>query len=327
MIAGIRLRAGKAGSGRGAASMITEAIGAARQAGATGQLLVRGDSAYGNSKVIAACRRADARFSVVLTRTRHVDKAIAAIDDQAWTPVRYPGSVIDPDTGALISDAQVAETPFTAFGSTAHPVTARLIVRRVRDQAKPDGLFPVYRYHPFLTDNDEPVTDADLTHRAHAIIETVHSDLIDGPLAGMPSGRFPANNAWAICAALTHNLLRAAGTIAAAGHAVARGATLRRHIITVPGPAGPTTTTSRAPPTRPLALGRSMDPPAPRRLRRRHRPTRRSLTSPVAQRPDQGNPGKLARPADTNCPRPGPATRKINYPDQDQQRGESTDRG
>lgn len=134
----------------------------------------------------------------------------------------------------LISDAQVAETPFTAFGSTPHPVTARLIVRRVRDQAKLDELFPVWRYHPFLTDNNEPVTDADLTHRAHAIIETVHSDLIDGPLAAMPSGRFAANHAWAICAALTHNLLRAAGTIAGPRHAVARGATLRRHIVTVP---------------------------------------------------------------------------------------------
>lgn len=85
VVAGIRLRAGKAGSGRGAASMITEAIRVARAAGATGQVLVRGDSAYGNSKVVAACRRAGARFSVVLTRTRHVDKAIAAIPDGAWT--------------------------------------------------------------------------------------------------------------------------------------------------------------------------------------------------------------------------------------------------
>jgi hypothetical protein len=234
VIAGIRLRAGKAGSGRGAASMVTEAIRLARAAGAAGQVLVRGDSAYGNSKVIAACRRHGARFSLVLTKTRQVQAAIDTIDRDAWTPVNYPGSVTDPDTGALISDAQVAEVEFTAFASTKHPITARLIVRRVRDQAQLDALFPVWRYHPFFTDNDEPVTAADLTHRAHAIIETVHSDLIDGPLAGMPSGHFPANNAWAICAAICHNLLRAAGTIAAGGHAVARGATLRRHIIWVP---------------------------------------------------------------------------------------------
>ena len=33
---------------------------------------------------------------------------------------------------------------------------------------------------------------------------------------------------------ITHNLLRAAGTIASANHAVARGATLRRDLLTVP---------------------------------------------------------------------------------------------
>ena len=59
-----------------------------------------------------------------------VAKAIAAIPDHAWTPVHYPGAVTDPDTGQLISDAEVAEVPeFTAFASTQQPVTARLIVR------------------------------------------------------------------------------------------------------------------------------------------------------------------------------------------------------
>ena len=66
VIAGIRLRAGRAGSGKGAASMVTEAITVARACGASGEVLVRGDSAYGSSQVVAACRRAGARFSVVL---------------------------------------------------------------------------------------------------------------------------------------------------------------------------------------------------------------------------------------------------------------------
>ena len=50
----------------------------------------------------------------------------------------------------------------------------------------------------------------------------------------MPSGRFGANSAWVLCTALAHNLLRAAGVIAGQRHAAARGATLRRTIITVP---------------------------------------------------------------------------------------------
>lgn len=238
VVAGIRLRAGKAGSGKGAASMVREAITLARAAGATDEVLVRGDSAYGTSAVVAACRKAGARFSVVLTKNRPVNSAIAAIGDDAWTPVHYPGAVLDPDTGELISDAEVAEVTFTAFASTKHPVTARLVVRRVRDRAKtPDKtaeLFPVWRYHPFFTDSTEPTVEADITHRRHAIVETVFADLIDGPLAHLPSGRFAANSAWAICAAITHNLLRAAGTLTSDRHALARGATLRRQVVTVP---------------------------------------------------------------------------------------------
>jgi hypothetical protein len=235
VIAGIRLRAGRAGSGRGAASMVTDAIRLARAAGAAGEVMVRGDSAYGNSAVVHACQRGGARFSVVLVKNRSVSHAIAGIDEDAWVPVHYPGAVPDPETGEWISDAEVAEiAAFTAFGSTPRPATARLIVRRVRDRARRDELFPVWRHHPFLTNSSEPAPAADITHRRHAIIETTFADLIDGPLAHLPSGRFAANSAWTLCAAISHNLLRAAGTMAGPVQAVARAATLRRTLITVP---------------------------------------------------------------------------------------------
>lgn len=123
---------------------------------------------------------------------------------------------------------------YTAFAATKTPVTARLIVRRVRDRAKDGELFPVYRFHPFFTNNTERTTQADITHRQHAIVESVFADLIDGPLAHLPSGSFAANHAWAWCAAITHNLLRAAGALTNREHAVARGATLRRRIVNVP---------------------------------------------------------------------------------------------
>ena len=234
VIAGMRRRAGKAGSGRGAARMVAQAIATARAAGVTGQILVRGDSAYGTRAVVGACRRAGAQFSLAVTKNPAVAAAIDAIDDTAWTPVRYPGAVRDPDTGAWISDAEVAEIPYTAFASTTDTVTARLIVRRVKDARHPDALFPVWRYHPFFTDSTEAVAEADITHRRHAIIETVFADLIDGPLAHIPSGHFGANSAWILCAAIAHNLLRAAATLAGKHHAVARGATLRRNIINIP---------------------------------------------------------------------------------------------
>jgi Transposase DDE domain group 1 len=234
MITGLRLRAGKTGSGKGAGRMVAQAIATARAAGVTGQILVRGDSAYGTGAVVNACRRAGAQFSLVWTKNTKVQAAINAIAEHAWIPVSYPGAVRDPDTGAWISDAEVAEIPYTAFTSTHNPVTARLVVRRVKDANQADALFSVWRYHPFLTNSTEPVADADITHRRHAIIETTFADLIDGPLAHMPSGRFGANSAWALCAAIAHNLLRAAATLAGGNHAVARGATLRRKIVNIP---------------------------------------------------------------------------------------------
>jgi hypothetical protein len=174
-----------------------------------------------------------------MTKNPAIARAIAAIPDTAWTPVRYPGAVQDPDTGAWLSDAEVAEVPYTAFAATTDRISARLVVRRVKDARYPDALFPVWRYHPFFTNSTLPTVEADIVHRRHAIIETVFADLIDGPLAHLPSGHFGANSAWVLCAAIAHNLLHAAGILAAgpdaAGpHARARGATLRRQLITVP---------------------------------------------------------------------------------------------
>jgi hypothetical protein len=185
--------------------------------------------------VVAAVVKARATFSFAITRNPAVDAAIAGIPDEQYTPVHYPGAVTDPDTGELISDAHVAEVEFTAFAGARHETTGWLVVRRVLDDNTQDPLFPVWRYHPFFTNTTEPADQADITHRRHAICETVWSDLIDGPWAHQPSGWFPANAAWCILAAICHNLLRAAGTLTgAARYTVARGATLRSHLVNVP---------------------------------------------------------------------------------------------
>ena len=56
VITEMRLRAGKTGSGRGAASQLRSAITTARACGAHGKIMVRGDSAFGNKAVIGAPR-------------------------------------------------------------------------------------------------------------------------------------------------------------------------------------------------------------------------------------------------------------------------------
>ncbi len=216
--------------------MVTEAINTAIAAGAQpSTILARGDSAYCAGTVVAAVVKAGAIFSFAIAHNPAVDAAIATISDEQYQPVHYPGAVVDPETGQLISNAHVAEVEYTAFAHTGHRVTGRLIVRRILDANTQDPLFPVWRYHPFFTNNTEPVDQADITHRRHATCETVWSDLIDGPWAHQPSGLFAANAAWCILAAICHNLLRAAGTLTGtARYAVARGATPREHLINIP---------------------------------------------------------------------------------------------
>jgi hypothetical protein len=234
VVAATRLRNGGASSVKGAARLLAEALGTARAAGATGPVVVRADSQFYAGKLVSAARRGGAMVSITVGKSPARQKAIGSIPEDGWQPVHYPEAVLDPDTGELISDAEVAETGYTAFAGTKHAYTARLVVRRVRDRNSQDALFPVWRYHAFFTDTALSTVDADLTHRQHAVVETVFSDLIDGPLAHLPSGRFAANAAWLICLGITHNLLRAGGCLASRFHAKARGATLRRHLLHVP---------------------------------------------------------------------------------------------
>ena len=145
---------------------------------------------------------------------------------------------VDGDQGHLSRLLERGTAPlagYTAFAGTPHELTARLVVRRVRRDPPPgqDELLPAYRYHAFVTDTTLSTVDADQTHRAHAVIEQVFADLIDGPLAHLPSGRFAANAAWLTRAAISHNLLRAAAALTSRAHARARGSTLRRRFIHV----------------------------------------------------------------------------------------------
>ena len=49
---------------------------------------MRGDSAYGPRAVIRVCHRYGAVFSLVRNRNAAVQRAIDAIAEDAWTPVR-----------------------------------------------------------------------------------------------------------------------------------------------------------------------------------------------------------------------------------------------
>jgi len=238
-IAAARLRGGNAASARGAASLAARAIGTARECGCTGTIVVRMDSAFCNAAVTGAIRRAGARFSVTVPMNASIRAAIAAIGEDVWTAIKYPRAIWDDQLGTWVSDAEIAETQYTAFTSRkGQEVTARLIVRRVRDLNKQAGagqdeLFPAWRYHAVFTDSPFELIQAEGQHRGHAIVEQVFADVTSGPLAHMPSGVFAANAAWLSIAAMAHNLLRAAGALASLPFAKARAATIRRDLIAV----------------------------------------------------------------------------------------------
>jgi hypothetical protein len=239
VIAATRLRGGSAGSARGAASLARQAVHTARDVGCTGTLVARADSAFYSAAFTGAVRAAGAFFSVTVQMNPHVQTAIAAIAKDAWTPIRYPRAIWDDQLGCWVSDAEVAETEYTAFTSKkGQAITARLIVRRVKDLNRKAGegqdeLFTVWRYHAVFTDSPFEMIQAEEHHRDHAQVEQVLADWTDGPLAHLPSGSFPANAAWLALAAISHNLLRAAGSLASLACARARGATLRRDLIDV----------------------------------------------------------------------------------------------
>ena len=64
VIAATRLRGGAAASARGTASFAAAAIGISRDAGCTGTIVVRADSAFHSAAVAWAIRRAGAFFSI-----------------------------------------------------------------------------------------------------------------------------------------------------------------------------------------------------------------------------------------------------------------------
>ena len=84
-----------------------------------------------------------------------------------------------------------------------------------------------------FTDSPFVLTQAEAQHRDHAQVEQVSPTFPTAPWPTVPSGCFPANAAWLVLAAISHNLLRAAGSLASLASAKARGATLRRDLIDV----------------------------------------------------------------------------------------------
>ena len=224
------------------ATISLAAIAAARRAGAGPVIRCRLDSAFYNHSVVTAILTGKAQFSITARMDKAVQKAISGIPETAWVSIEYPEAIFDEEQQRWISDAEVAETDYTAFTSKKkkHRVTARLIVRRVKrlnpKSAPPgqDELFAVYRHHAVFTNSTEPMLLAEAHHRDHAIVEQVIADLKSSAMAHFPSSRMTANAAWLTCAVIAYNLARAAGVLAGGKLRKARTTTIRATLINIP---------------------------------------------------------------------------------------------
>jgi hypothetical protein len=122
LIAATRLRKGSTNSARGAAKLLAGALGTAQRAGAGGPdgqglVLVRADSAFYGADIVAACRRAGARFSItarlkqviarlIVRRVRHLNpKHVPAGQSEMFAVYRYHTVFTDSPEPMLAAEA------------------------------------------------------------------------------------------------------------------------------------------------------------------------------------------------------------------------------
>ncbi|HEX2893063.1 MAG TPA: IS1380 family transposase [Marmoricola sp.] len=235
-IAHARLRRGRSNDATAAPVFIKETISRLRGAGAGGEVVLRADSGFYMHGVVAACRAADVRFSVTARMIGRLRGVIEAIPEQAWTPIDYflPGAGV----------AEIAWTPFTQDGrghdrTDAQPV--RLIVRRTpptdalaRNRGQ-DPLFPIFDYHPIITDRSGQMLELEADHRRHAEVELTIRDLKHNMgMAHFPTKSFGGNAAWLILNTIAHNLTRWTARLGLdLGHVMTKK--IRRRIYNVTG--------------------------------------------------------------------------------------------
>jgi hypothetical protein len=142
----VRLRKGSAGSSRGVVRFADELIARVARAGATGEKLLRADSAFWNKKLIARLQAAGWSYSISVRLQFWVPEAINRIPESAWRPL---------EDYSQDGEAQIAET--TAHGR-------RLIVRRTRLIGAQAELWPDWRYFPCITNRTDPLKVVEAEH-------------------------------------------------------------------------------------------------------------------------------------------------------------------
>jgi hypothetical protein len=209
-----RQRTGRANTARGAARVVDKLVARVRRAGASGELTMRADSGFWSAKTVRTCRRYQIRYSITVRQTKPIRQAIAAIDEDAWTPIAYP------DGGV----AQVAETRHQ--GDRLIVCGTRLVGARARaipELALPRLCHRLAGHHRVAGPRSPPPRHGRTRHpRPQAGAGLCHC----------PSGVFGVNAAWLLVTTLAHNLLRWVAAIGqgARGELVVARALFSQHL-------------------------------------------------------------------------------------------------
>jgi hypothetical protein len=213
----IRNRKGQANTQRGNRRFVSELLARVRRAGACGTILIRADSGFENRKLFAGLDAEGVEFSIGVRLQKHVAELIEQIPEEQWRPLAdYPDSGV----------AEIAETTLGAW---------RLIVRRVHTFGPQEQLFATWQHFAFATNRSDPLELVEAEHREHAVVELAIRDLKEQALAHFPSGRFAANSAWCVIAALAHNLGRWTSMIGLPAEIPRTARTRRRRLFQIPG--------------------------------------------------------------------------------------------
>jgi Transposase DDE domain group 1 len=218
-----RLREGRATAGRGAGSFARQALARLGRLGTINEVVVRADSGFYAEKVVTACQAHGARFSISVRLQKSHHELIAAIPEEARTPIPY----------WLEGAADVAEIAYRPFGKKR---AYRFIVRRVAPTAGSQLWLKgvAYSHFAFITDRAGEMLELEADHRQHAVVENVIRDLKYGLAVNhMPSGKFGANAAWLALNVIAHNLTRWMGRLA--GFAIACLKAWRLRFFALPG--------------------------------------------------------------------------------------------
>ena len=137
-----------------------ETVGRIRRAGARGPVSVRADSGFWSYPMPAALDHLGVGWSITSPLNAKVRGLISNIEEDCWVPIAY----------TRVGEAQVGETvlEMTNAEKRSQKRRVRLVVRRSRLVGSQARLWPVWRYHAFVTNLHLEAVEADQYHQPRA---------------------------------------------------------------------------------------------------------------------------------------------------------------